>query len=172
MSRWFAAARALVYGTLFLGAWAWLALQTRALDPLLGLELPGWARAAGWAFMALGGLIALTCAASLVTRGRGTPAPFDPPREFVATGIYRWVRNPMYIGGTALLFGFGLWHRSASMAAFAGVFFLAAHLFVRFWEEPDLEERFGARYRTYRERVNRWVPEPPSRNPSSRPAAE
>lgn len=161
MTRWFAAARSVLYGAFFLGLWVWLALQARVLDPMLGLQLPGWARAAGLGCMGLGGLVALACAASFVLEGRGTPAPFDPPREFVVTGLYRWVRNPMYLGGKVLLLGFGLWHRSASMVLVAGAFFLLAHLFVRFYEEPRLEERFGDRYRAYRKRVNRWIPTPP-----------
>lgn len=157
----FTAARALVYGAAFLAAWGWLALQARGLDPWIGLDLPTWSRTAGWALMVLGGLVAFACAATLIVRGEGTPAPFDPPRKFVTAGIYRWVRNPMYIGGTLLLAGFGLWHRSAVMTLFAGVFLLAAHCFVRFVEEPGLEERFGEEYRRYRERVNRWLPTPP-----------
>lgn len=159
----FAAVRSLVYAAFFLGAWAWLALQVRSLDAVLGLgTLPAWSRTAGWVFLAAGGATALGCAATFVWRGGGgTPAPFDPPRKFVAVGPYRWVRNPMYLGGTALLAGFGLWHRSLSMTLFAGVFLLAAHLFVRFREEPKLEERFGEAYRAYRRRVNRWVPTPP-----------
>lgn len=159
----FAALRALVYAVFFLGAWAWLALQARALDAVLGLgTLPAGSRPAAWVLLVAGGATALGCAATFVWRGEGgTPAPFDPPRAFVAVGPYRWVRNPMYLGGVALLAGFGLWHRSPSMTAFAGVFLLAAHLFVRFREEPKLEERFGEAYREYRRRVNRWVPKPP-----------
>ena len=166
----FAALRALVYGALFLGAWAWLAPPARALDPMLGLgPLPGWSRIAAWVLLALGGATALGCAATFVWRGEGgTPAPFDPPRVFVAVGPYRWVRNPMYLGGVALLAGFGLWHRSPSMTALAGVFLLAAHLFVRFREEPVLKERFGESYRAYRRRVNRWVPAPPGKGGDDR----
>lgn len=160
----FAALRSLIYGAVFLGAWVWLALQARALDPVLGLgPLPAWSRTAGWVLMAAGAATALGCAATFVRRGGGgTPAPFDPPQKFVAVGPYRWVRNPMYLGGAALLAGFGLWHRSVSMTLFAGVFLLAAHIFVRLREEPKLEERFGDRYRAYRKRVNRWIPTPPA----------
>lgn len=161
MTRWLAAARSLLYGTLFLALWGWLALEARALDPVLGVPLPGWTRSVGGILMAAGGLAAGLCAGAFVVEGRGTPAPFDPPEEFVAVGPYRWVRNPMYLGGVALLLGFGLWHRSVAMAAVGGVFFLLAHLFVRFHEEPHLEERFGDRYRSYRRRVNRWLPTPP-----------
>lgn len=156
------AARALVYGSAFLFAWGWLALQVRRLDPALGGPLGEWARPAGIALMAAGGVLALVCAGLFVSRGRGTPAPFDPPRAFVAVGPYRWVRNPMYVGGLAVLLGFGLWHRSPGMALFTAVVWAAAHLFVVAVEEPGLARRFGAGYDAYRERVRRWLPRPPA----------
>lgn len=165
MSRLWDALRSVVYGTLFLALWGWLALQVRSLDPVLGVGLPPGARGAGALLMALGGALAILCAGTLVARGRGTPAPFDPPGEFVATGPYRWVRNPMYLGGVLLLAGFGLWHRSAAMVAFAGVFWILAHLFVVLQEEPGLEDRFGEGYRQYLRSVNRWMPSPPGRRP-------
>lgn len=161
MSRAFAALRALLYGAVFLGFWAWVALQCRALDPVLGLGLPPGVRGAGWALMGIGALIAFVCAASFVVEGEGTPAPFDAPRKFVASGPYRWVRNPMYIGGVLLLAGFGLFHRSGAMVAFAGLWGGMAHLFVVLYEEPHLEEKFGDRYRSYLREVNRWIPRAP-----------
>lgn len=161
MSRLLAALRTLLYATVFLGLWAWLALQVRPLDSFLGLSLPPGARVAGAALMLVGLPGALACAGTFVFAGRGTPAPFDPPREFVAVGPYRWVRNPMYIAGVVLLVGFGLWHRSEAMTLFAALFGVAAHLFVVLWEEPRLAGRFGDRYLAYRDRVNRWIPRPP-----------
>lgn len=168
MNRWLAAVRSLLYGALFLAAWIWLALQARGLDAVLGFRLPGWTRPVGGALMGLGALVALGCAASLVAGGRGTPAPFDPPRELVTGHVYRWVRNPMYLGGTIFLLGFGLWHRSPAMALFSALFLVAAHFYVRLREEPVLEDRFGERYRAYRERVNRWLPAPPRRKEGER----
>lgn len=155
------AIRAAFYGSIFLLFWGWLALQTRALDPTLGGRLGGWARTAGVALLTLGAALALACAGLFVARGRGTPAPFDPPRAFVAAGPYRWVRNPMYVGGLTALLGFGLWHRSPSMALFTGLVWGAAHLFVVRVEEPGLARRFGEGYEAYRRRVNRWLPRPP-----------
>lgn len=155
------AARAAVYGTAFLFAWGWLALRARALDPALGGPLGAWARPLGAACMAVGGLLALACAALFVSRGRGTPAPFDPPRAFVVAGPYRWVRNPMYLGGLLLLLGFGLWHRSPAMALFAAVVWAVAHLFVVRVEEPGLARRFGESYARYRAEVSRWIPRRP-----------
>lgn len=162
MVRTFAALRSLLYGSVFLGLWGWLALQTRPFDRAMGTALPSGATIAGYALMLLGGLLVVACVASFVGAGRGTPAPFDPPRVFVAVGPYRWVRNPMYLGGFALLLGFGLWHRSVAMAAFAGLFVTLAHLFVVLYEEPSLLERFGEVYGEYSESVNRWVPRSPT----------
>jgi protein-S-isoprenylcysteine O-methyltransferase Ste14 len=108
--------------------------------------------------MVLGGALALACGATFVVVGRGTPAPFDPPREFVPVGPYRFVRNPMYVGAAALLMGFGLFERSLAILALAVAGLILAHLFVVFAEEPGLEERFGDSYRSYKASVRRWVP--------------
>lgn len=155
------AARAAVYGAAFLFVWGWLALRIRALDPTLGGPFGAWARPLGEVFMTAGGLLALACVGLFVSRGRGTPAPFDPPRAFVAGGPYRWVRNPMYLGGLLLLLGFGLWHRSPAMALFTAVVWAVAHAFVARVEEPGLARRFGESYEDYRRSVNRWVPRRP-----------
>lgn len=157
------ALKSVVYGSAFLAFWAWLAVEARALDAVLGGPLPAAARPAGPVLIALGALLAAACAATLVGRGRGTPAPFDPPREFVAAGPYRWVRNPMYIGGLTALVGYGLWERSPAVLLYTFLLFLLAHAFVVLYEEPDLEQRFGGDYRGYRRRVGRWLPGPPWR---------
>ncbi len=112
--------------------------------------------------MVPGAVIVLACLASFILRGRGTPAPFDPPVTFVPSGPYRYVRNPMYIGAALVLAGYGLWERSAAIALFALVFFLVFHLFVVLVEEPGLERRFGESYRAYRRAVRRWLPRPPA----------
>ena len=108
-----------------------------------------------------GGLLVLSCVGWFVVVGRGTPAPFDPPRSFVPGGPYRWVRNPMYLGALLVLVGFGLWHASGSMVLLALPALALAHLFVVLYEEPTLRRRFGQPYVAYLARVNRWVPKPP-----------
>jgi protein-S-isoprenylcysteine O-methyltransferase Ste14 len=90
--------------------------------------------------------------------GKGTPAPFDPPRQFVAVGPYRWVRNPMYLGAVAVICGAGLWLRSIAALGVALLFVLLAHAFVLLYEEPSLEHRFGESYLRYKEAVGRWLP--------------
>ncbi len=157
----FVALRSLVYGTAFVLFWGWLALGLRPLDSRLALELPVASRLVGTLLMVVGGSLALSCVSWFVLVGRGTPAPFDPPRVFVAHGPYRWVRNPMYIGGLAVLLGFGLWHRSPLMALFTLAVWGLVHGFVVWIEERGLERRFGGSYREYKQAVNRWVPKMP-----------
>src|SRR5207245_10764688 len=106
MRRFFVALRAVVYMTCFVLFWGWIALSAREFDRSFGVLLPAWTETLGIIFMPVGGLLALTCAAVFIARGRGTPAPFDPPEEFVAAGPYKYVRNPMYIGALVLLIGF------------------------------------------------------------------
>ena len=154
----FNALRAFAYMTGFLFLWAWLALRVRAFDRMLGLDLPAWVLVAGALMMIVGGCIALLCVGTFVVKGRGTPAPFDAPREFVGSGPYRFARNPMYIGGGMMLIGYGLYLQSMSMVLFSLVWFLLAHLFVVYVEEPGLEKRFGRSYVEYRRSVNRWLP--------------
>lgn len=157
-ARVFTALRAGFYATMFVLLWTWVALQVRSLDERIGIELPAWVVPVGLVLVVLGGALALACVVVFVTAGRGTPAPFDPPRAFVAVGPYRWVRNPMYVGGLTVILGAGLTLRSPSIAALAVAFLGVMHLVVTLYEEPSLERRFGASYVDYKERVNRWWP--------------
>jgi protein-S-isoprenylcysteine O-methyltransferase Ste14 len=147
--------------TCFIWFWGWLALGVRDLDEQFAMLLPLWTRWLGGIVMGVGLLIVLVCASVFVVRGRGTPAPFDAPREFVAIGPYRYVRNPMYLGGLTMLAGFGLVHQSAAMCLFTLPAALVAHLFVVLVEEKQLERRFGAPYHDYKRLVNRWMPDSP-----------
>lgn len=152
------ALRAAFYATTFVLLWVWLALSVRALDGRFGWSLPGWAAPLGIVLVLGGGAMGLSCVVVFVTAGRGTPAPFDPPRAFVAVGPYRFVRNPMYVGGLAVLLGSGLILRSVAIVGLALLFWGIAHVFVLLYEEPDLERRFGESYLAYKERVRRWRP--------------
>ena len=91
-------------------------------------------------------------------QGRGTPAPIDPPKELVATGFYRHVRNPMYVGVLAVILGHFLWFGFWWLFAYAGMVFLIFHAFVTLYEEPMLKKRFGAAYEHYLEEIPRWIP--------------
>ena len=105
-----------------------------------------------------GALLALWCVLSFALVGKGTPAPFDPPRRLVVRGPYRFVRNPMYIGAGLALFGAALVYRSWPLAGYGALFLLALNFFVLFYEEPTLRRRFGEEYQAYCRRVRRWWP--------------
>ena len=159
--QWIVWARGLVYATGFVLIWGWLALAARGLDPALGGPLPTVMRPVGAALFAVGAVLALTCIGLFLGPGRGTPAPFDPPREFVASGPYRWTRNPMYLGAAGALLGLGLWWQSPGIVGLSVAFIVIAHLFVMLGEEPGLERRFGTSYQAYLRRVHRWLPRRP-----------
>ena len=95
--RAFTVVRGLIYSAGFVWLWAYVAIAIRTYDERLAVALPHWLRPLGMALALAGAVIAATCIAAFIVRGRGTPAPFDPPREFVASGPYRYVRNPMYL---------------------------------------------------------------------------
>ncbi len=154
----FDALRALIYMTGFVLLWGWVALGVRRFDRTLGVTLPAWTEILGIIFMVGGGILALTCGGLFIVWGRGTPAPFDPPKEFVALGPYKYVRNPMYIGGLTVLIGWGLYLHSISILPLSLSVFLLVHLFALFVEEPGLEKRFGDSYLQYKKSVNRWIP--------------
>jgi len=152
------AMRALVYTSLFVWLWGWVALSLRPFDDRLGGPLGPWAAPLGWAVMAVGAALAASCVLAFILRGQGTPAPFDAPRQVVAAGPYRFVRNPMYLGGFLVLSGFGLVERSAAIVIFSALWLVVVHLAVVYLEEPDLRRKFGSSYEDYRRAVPRWVP--------------
>ena len=151
--------RALTYGTLFVG-FVLVYLPDRALN-WSGVVRPegfGAGQVAGMAVGAAGAAIALWSILSFIVIGRGTPAPFDPPRLLVVRGPYTYVRNPMYCGASLALGGAALYYASPALLAYLVAFILVAHLFVVFYEEPTLARLFDGEYETYRARVPRWRP--------------
>jgi protein-S-isoprenylcysteine O-methyltransferase Ste14 len=161
VKRFFVAVRGVLYSTGFVLLWGWLAESARRYDAVLGVALPRSSQTLGIAFAVTGALIAAACIGTFIVRGRGTPAPFDPPVVFVPTGPYRYVRNPMYIGAALVLAGYGLFQQSASVVLLSVLFLLGAHLLVILLEEPGLERRFGSSYVAYKQAVNRWLPRAP-----------
>lgn len=159
MNLLFIALRSAIFGAGFIFLWGWVAVSLHhRFDITVGIGPSDWTYALGIALMAGGGILAFACVAIFVTHGKGTPAPFDPPRKFVAAGPYRFVRNPMYIGGFIVLLGFGLYEQSAAILFFTLPWFLSAHLFVVLYEEPHLRATFGAPYDVYCRSVRRWLP--------------
>ena len=106
----------------------------------------------------IGGVILLWSFWNFLIEGRGTPAPIDPPKELVAVGFYRYVRNPMYFGVLLILIGHFLWFGFWWLLIYTAIAFIVVHLFVTFYEEPTLKRKFGAAYEDYLEKVPRWVP--------------
>ncbi len=157
----FDALRTLVYASGFFLFWGWIAMGVRVYDRNLGIVLPDWTRGLGIPFMVVGGILALLCVGTFVVVGQGTPAPFDPPRRFVAVGPYKYVRNPMYIGGLIVFLGFGLYLHSFSILLLSVAVFFLLHLFVILYEEPNLRNRFSLSYEGYCASVRRWIPRLP-----------
>jgi protein-S-isoprenylcysteine O-methyltransferase Ste14 len=112
----------------------------------------------GMVIGAVGAVVALWCIFTFATIGRGTPAPFDPPRRLVIEGPYHLVRNPMYIGAGLALASAALFYESLPLLGYTGLFFFATHLFVVWYEEPTLRRTFGQEYEAYCRKVRRWWP--------------
>ena len=136
--------------------------------------VPYWIRAATGAAPAgplLRALALLPAAAGLAiyawcaldfARAAGTPAPIDPPKELVVRGLYRYSRNPMYVGVLCLIAAQALYFASPGTLLYAVLLFLGFHSFVVIYEEPTLASSFGAAYQRYRESVPRWIPRFPA----------
>ena len=106
----------------------------------------------------VGGVILLWSFWNFLIQGRGTPAPIDPPRELVAVGFYRYVRNPMYVGVLAIIIGHFLWFGQWYLLVYAVIVFVAFNTFVTYYEEPTLKRKFGTAYEDYLKQVPRWIP--------------
>ena len=158
MKLFFTILRSMFYVPLFILLFGWLALTIRVYDTKLGVILPQWTPIIGIVTMTVGSILILICVIFFVIKGKGTPAVFDPPTEFVAAGPYAYVRNPMYIGGVILLVGFGLYHLSLSILVLAIILIVVFHFFVVLVEEPNLERLFGKSYLDYKKKINRWLP--------------
>jgi protein-S-isoprenylcysteine O-methyltransferase Ste14 len=109
-------------------------------------------------FWAAGTAITIWCAWAFTVRGHGTPSPTDPPKELVVSGLYRYVRNPIYIGVIILLLGYVFWHPTRAILLIPVIVAVSSHLFVIFYEEPHLRKTFGAAYEEYCKDVPRWIP--------------
>jgi len=150
--------RAITYATLFIGL-VLVFLPAQLLSPALARPAAiGVPQVLGMVVAVGGGAIALWCILSFALVGRGTPAPFDPPRRLVVSGPYAQVRNPMYIGAGLALGGAALFYGSSALLGYAAAFLLVTHLFVVLYEEPTLRRSFGSEYEAYCRQVRRWWP--------------
>lgn len=112
----------------------------------------------GGFLIAVGLVLLVWCVAGFLIEGRGTLAPFDPPRRLVTGRLYRRVRNPMYLAVVTALCGEALMFGSFALLVYAGSAALFYHLLVVVYEEPSLHRRFGRPYDDYRRQVPRWLP--------------
>jgi protein-S-isoprenylcysteine O-methyltransferase Ste14 len=106
----------------------------------------------------VGAAIYFWCLWDFAVTGRGTPAPIDPPTHLVVRGLYRRVRNPMYLGVLLVVAGWAVVSRSARVVEYGLGIAIVAQLFVVLVEEPLLRRRFGAAYEAYGRAVRRWLP--------------
>jgi protein-S-isoprenylcysteine O-methyltransferase Ste14 len=108
------------------------------------------------AMIAFGTFTYLLCALRFAFEGQGTPDPLAPPKKLVTGGLYRFTRNPMYVGVVIALAGEAWWLASPAMAIYAAIVAIAFHLRVVIYEEPALRRLFGTDFDVYRARVKRW----------------
>jgi protein-S-isoprenylcysteine O-methyltransferase Ste14 len=128
-----------------------------------GTQLPYGLRPAGALTVAIGALLLIRAFVRFVAEGAGTPAPVAPTDRLVVGGMYRWVRNPMYLAVLATILGQALLLGRPVLLAYASVVAIAVASFVRWYEEPTLAARHGAAYDDYRRTVPPWLPRRPPR---------
>jgi protein-S-isoprenylcysteine O-methyltransferase Ste14 len=124
-----------------------------SVDPWRGERVCG-----GAAVLALGAVVVGWCIRDFYVAGKGTLAPWDPPRRLVVVGLYRYVRNPMYVGVLVAVAGWALVGGSPAVAAYAVALAIAFHVRVVVHEEPWLARRFPSAWPAYASSVRRWLP--------------
>jgi protein-S-isoprenylcysteine O-methyltransferase Ste14 len=153
-------------------------LFTIVVPGLGGVWVPWWlvtrdghsATVAAWAavpLIAAGAALYAWCVWNFAAVGDGTPGLWDAPARVVATGPYRWVRNPIYLAALFVVLGEAWLFMSLAVLAYAGVMAIFFHLFVTGYEERRLARRFGGAYLEYRHTVPRWIPRRPGRRAGS-----
>lgn len=140
----------------------WTITGWRLQAPLIDGELSRWV---GALLVVVGLPIWGDAARRFIRQGRGTPAPIAAPVRLVVTGLYRCVRNPMYVGVLAMVFGQALILGSNGVLVYGVCLALGFHLFVLGYEEPRLREQFGGDYQEYCRQVHRWLPRWPAFQP-------
>ena len=123
--------------------------------PLLGIS---WFRLVGVLLIAAGLAVLLDSFARFALQGMGTPAPIFPTHHLVVSGLYRHVRNPMYVAVVALIVGQGLLFGSISVLEYGIAVWAGFYLFVVVYEEPTLRKNFGPEYEEFCANVPRWIP--------------
>ena len=114
--------------------------------------------AIGVAVLVVGAAVYGRCVWDFASFGRGTPAPIDAPKKLVVRGLYRYTRNPIYVGVLAVILGWALLFRAAPLVIYVLIVGMCFHLFVVLYEERHLRREFGNEYDEYCARVGRWLP--------------
>jgi protein-S-isoprenylcysteine O-methyltransferase Ste14 len=130
------------------------------LPPLLALIDP-WRKNILWPgalVMLLGVAWLLWCVRDFYVSGKGTLAPWDPPKHLVVVGLYRYMRNPMYVGVLMMVVGWSLFLTSPVLALYSVVLAVGFHVRVLVNEEPWLSSQFGGEWARYSSEVGRWLP--------------
>ncbi|MGW3652636.1 methyltransferase family protein [Streptomyces sp. NPDC000878] len=151
-----------------LGSSLFLALAPGTVAVLLPWWLTGWRAGDWWLPVRLSGLIPLAAGTTVllsafvrfVAEGLGTPAPVAPTEHLVVGGLYRYVRNPMYVAVVAVVAGQALLLARPVLFTYGACAGLLMWAFARWYEEPTLADRFGAEYERYRRSVPGWWPRP------------
>jgi protein-S-isoprenylcysteine O-methyltransferase Ste14 len=117
-------------------------------------------RVIGALMIAAGIAVVLDSFTRFALQGLGTPAPILPTRHLVVSGLYQYVRNPMYVGVLAIILGQGLLFGDGRLFAYGVLLWLGVHIFVVGYEEPTLRRSFGSEYDAFRRNVPRWIPRP------------
>jgi protein-S-isoprenylcysteine O-methyltransferase Ste14 len=112
----------------------------------------------GLLLICTGLLIMLVTISSFIRIGKGTLAPRSPTKKLVITGMYSYVRNPMIMGVLLVLPGEALYVTSINIFLWAVIFFIINNIYFTFYEEPNLERRFGEEYKEYKKYISRWIP--------------
>jgi protein-S-isoprenylcysteine O-methyltransferase Ste14 len=133
----------------------WLLTRWQSRPPLFDGAASRWI---GAALVAGGTVMVVECFARFALKGIGTPAPVAPTRHLVVSGLYRHLRNPMYVGVVLAILGQALWLGSVTLLIYAAAVWVAFFLFVLAYEEPALRRQFGAEYDAYCAQVPRWLP--------------
>ncbi|MGD0666829.1 MAG: isoprenylcysteine carboxylmethyltransferase family protein [Bryobacteraceae bacterium] len=133
----------------------WWISQWRVEGPFFGAPLFRW----------VGGMLIVPAIVGLLDsfvrfalHGLGTPAPVFPTRHLVVTGLYRYVRNPMYVAVVVTIFGQGLLLGNVTLLAYGGIVWLLSDLFVLLYEEPTLRRSYPSEYQSFCAEVPRWIP--------------
>ncbi len=145
----------LVAPAMLAGVIPWSITHWEFQPPFLAVEAT---RLAGVVFIIAGMPGLLDSFARFALQGLGTPAPIAPPRHLVVSGLYRHVRNPIYVAVVAVILGQAVLFADRQLLGYGAFLWLFFHVWVVMIEEPTLKETFGPEYESYRANVPRWLP--------------